>query len=355
MGEWRDPEEEDPVGDWQFLIESYQQMGMPERAEAIRAAGPPPIPGVPAHSFVVIDTDIGGDADDAIALATAALWLPELALVITSDECGGQRARFARHLLDLLGRQDVPVVAGIDLGNRKYFCVEDLIPDRVPRQPTDLIEHLERLCATATLPVRWIGMGPLSNLAHLARTRPDLARRLEVTQMGGALRYRDPSRAEHNFRLDPNAAHQVLASIQEPQLVTSDITFTDELAIHDDSPLYRALAEPTAPPWAALLQAHLDHWFQQFHPSTIQHDALTLAAAMEVPFVGFTRAHIALDEQARMRTDPDGTIVWLSSRADYQPFINWLTRRLTDAKEESASQHTNSATSSPNGPAGRPR
>jgi len=50
---------------------------------------------------------------------------------------------------------------------------------------------------------------------------------------------------------------------------------------------------------------------------------------MEVPFVGFNRARIALDEQARMRADPDGTTVWLSSRAEYQPFINWLTRRLT--------------------------
>jgi inosine-uridine nucleoside N-ribohydrolase len=315
-------------------------MGLPGRAEALRAAGPPPIPGAPAHSFVVIDTDIGGDADDAIAVATAALWLPELALVITSDECGGQRARFARHLLDLLGRQDVPVVAGIDLGNRKYFCVEDLIPDRVPRQPTDLIEHLERTCATATLPVRWIGMGPLSNLAYLARKRPDLARRLEVTQMGGALRYRDPTRAGHNFRLDPDAAHHMLAAIHQPQLITSDITFTEELAIHSGSPLYLALANPTAPPWAALLQAHLDRWFEQFHRSTIQHDALTLAAAMEVPFVGLTRARIALDEQARMRADPDGATVWLSSRAEYQPFINWLTQRLTDAIKESGPHST---------------
>jgi hypothetical protein len=40
--------------------------------------------------------------------------VPELSLVLTSDERGGERARFARHLLNLLGRPEVPVVAGAE-------------------------------------------------------------------------------------------------------------------------------------------------------------------------------------------------------------------------------------------------
>ncbi|WP_174553488.1 hypothetical protein [Nocardia lijiangensis] len=43
--------------------------------------------------MLIIDTDRGGDPVDAIALAVAvASRLPELALVATSDECGGRRA-----------------------------------------------------------------------------------------------------------------------------------------------------------------------------------------------------------------------------------------------------------------------
>lgn len=192
-------------------------------------------------------------------------------------------------------------------------------------------------------------MGPLSNLAHLARERPDLAGRLEVTQMGGALRYRDPTRAEHNFRLDPAAVHHVLASIHQPHPVISDVTFTEELSTQQ-LPLYRALAAPAAPPWAALLRALLDRGFERFHHSTIQHDGLTLAAAMEVPLVDFTCGHIALDEQARMRTDPNGTTVWLSTRAEHQPFMDWLTRHLTEAIEECDDQVVDPATA----PAGKP-
>jgi hypothetical protein len=61
---------------------------------------------------MIIDTDAGGDLDDSVALVVAGWLVPELGLVVTGDEFGGERARFVRWLLDLVGRQDVRVVAG---------------------------------------------------------------------------------------------------------------------------------------------------------------------------------------------------------------------------------------------------
>ena len=65
---------------------------------------------------LIIDTDIGGDPDDTLAVAVAALTVPELALVITCDETGppapGQRARLARALLDLAGGPTCPSPQG---------------------------------------------------------------------------------------------------------------------------------------------------------------------------------------------------------------------------------------------------
>ena len=70
---------------------------------------------------VILDADIGGEPDDAMALVIAARELPELTLVVTSDEMSGQRARYARLLLDAAGRPDVLVVAGRQLSATPFF------------------------------------------------------------------------------------------------------------------------------------------------------------------------------------------------------------------------------------------
>ncbi|RLF04683.1 MAG: nucleoside hydrolase, partial [Thermoprotei archaeon] len=62
---------------------------------------------------VAVDTDIGDDIDDALALALAAL-SPELELVAVTTVYGDvrTRAKLAARLLRALGREDVPVAAG---------------------------------------------------------------------------------------------------------------------------------------------------------------------------------------------------------------------------------------------------
>lgn len=342
-GTFKYPEPTDPAGSvtdgwtesrtrWQNMIElgrRHPQSPLAQVAAQLATAPHPPSAESPTGP-VIIDTDIGGDADDAIAVAVAALRLPTLALLVTSDECACLRARFARRFLDQLGRSDVPVVSGTDLGNTRYLCVEDLVPDDVAAPTADLASTVEAICATTNGPVRWVGMGPMSNLARVLTTHPHLAERLLVTQMGGALRYRDPTRAEHNIRLDPTAAIQVIQNPNLPLwLVTSDITFTPQLEVTAASPVYAALTTPTAPAWARTLRAHLDRWFADFHPGTIQHDALTLTAALHLPFVDFDTTAVAIDEHGRMREEPTGIPMMLSTSARYPAFMDWLHRQLT--------------------------
>ncbi|MFI9402222.1 nucleoside hydrolase [Nocardia sp. NPDC052316] len=314
---------------WSALLgfaDRYADLGYGPLAAKLRAGGPPP-PRV-QHTPIIIDTDIGGDPDDAVALTCAARTLPELALVLTTDENNGGRARFARHLLDLHGRYDVPVVAGADLGNTLYYVVDGLVPDDVPAQSTDVLDAVRKVCAGTDRQVRWVGMGPLTNLSTVLREAPDLVDRLVITQMGGAINYRDPTRAEHNFRLDPAAARSVVATAADLLLVLSDITFTEEIAINSGSDTYRLLAAAHAPEWARLLHTHLDRWFNTFHPSSMQHDPLALATALQLPFVDFTRRRISLGDDARMSLDPEGHFAWITTQADYPAFRSWLTAQL---------------------------
>jgi inosine-uridine nucleoside N-ribohydrolase len=281
---------------------------------------------------MIIDTDVGGDPDDAIALIVAAAE-PALALVVTSDELGGERARFARHLLDLLGRNDVPVIAGADLGNTRLNCIEGLTPAEVPAQPTDVRAAVDAVCSSTVDPVPWVGIGTASNLAVLLTERPELAERLEVTQVGGALRYRDPERADHNFRTDIAAATVLLARTRVPRLQLSEVTFTPDVEIAKGSPIHRLLSDPTGPPWARLVAAHLDQWYERFKHSTMQHDTLALTTALGMDFVDYHRAHVVIDDRGRTTLATEGGFdVWLSGEARLDAYMRWLTGRVEAAR-----------------------
>jgi inosine-uridine nucleoside N-ribohydrolase len=345
VGERFDDEDESPesIAEWfRAEAEFHDRMGEHDQAEELRRAGnwPRSVIGSP----LVLDTDIGGDPDDAVAVAVAALTCPELALVVTGDEHRGQRARFARALLDLCGRPEVQVVAGADLGNTRYFVVEDLIPSAVPEQSADL-SAVARLCRSAVAGpsdrpgagvVRWVGMGPMSNLAAVLGEDPSLAATLDVTQMGGALEYRNPDRAEHNVRLDVPAARAVLAAARSVRFVISDVTYTSEIEITAGDEVYRWLASDGSPGWARLLLAHLDVWFARMYPGTMQHDALTLSAALRYPFVDFRSATVEYDDLGRMIVADGGTRCRLARAVRYQAFNTWLRSALQTSTQPAA-------------------
>jgi pyrimidine-specific ribonucleoside hydrolase len=205
-----------------------------------------------------------------------------------------------------------------------------LFPSDVPKQEDDLVTAVAEVCGSTAGRIRWVGMGPLSNLSAIHSVRPDLVARMVVTQMGGAIVYRDPSRAEHNFRVDPDAAIRMVPVLEPglPTLVVSDVTFSTAMEITVDSPIYRLWTEPKAPLWARILRSHCDRWMERY-PGTMQHDGLTLAAAMLWPGIRFARERVVLDPIARMSRSDEGTEIIMSVSADYGAFMSWLESALT--------------------------
>ena len=68
---------------------------------------------VTSPQFVIIDTDIGDDIDDAFALALA-LKSPELKILGVTTTFGNteMRARLLDRYLNAVGRSDIPVLRG---------------------------------------------------------------------------------------------------------------------------------------------------------------------------------------------------------------------------------------------------
>ncbi|MFF0532724.1 nucleoside hydrolase [Nocardia amikacinitolerans] len=283
------------------------------------------------EGLAILDTDIGYDPDDLVALVIAAHTVPNLT-VVTADETRGRRARLARHVLDLLDRTDVPIIAGLDLGGEHRFLA-DHGPD-APRHPDttgeELIDridqfndHIARLFATATCPIRWVGMGPMSNLNAFITHAPDMADRLTVTQMGGWI---DHYRDSHNFHTDPTSAGPTLRALPTPRLVLSEHTNSPFIHITRDWALLHRLSAPTAPTapaWAHLLAAHFGMWFTR-RPGSWMHDPLTLSAALDLPFVTFHCEPIRIGRDACLHRDPNGRPIEVSCAVDYDGFLDWM-------------------------------
>lgn len=106
------------------------------------------------------------------------------------------------------------------------------------------------------------------------------------------------------------AARRVLAAVAEgrlktPEFVTRDVTWTSEIGIDPASPLYQTLSAPSVPTWAGILAAQLERSLARFYPQTMQHDPLTLTAALRLPFVDFDEIAVTIDDNG-MLTEQDG-------------------------------------------------
>ena len=145
-----------------------------------------------------LDTDLGGNPDDACALTMLFGWPGvELAGITTTIDPGGRRAGCTTALLELLGRSELPVVAGAAMSltiRRLAGPNEGLFPQGVTARPASAgaaLDVLERVIA-AGVRIAAIGpltniaaIGPLTNLAALELLRPGALAAADLVVMGG--------------------------------------------------------------------------------------------------------------------------------------------------------------------------
>src|SRR5439155_25857618 len=159
----------------------------------------------------ILDTDIGSDVDDAMALAQI-LGSPDLSLVEVHTVYGDTRlrARLARRYGVLAGR-DLDVVPGLvePLSGRKVWWAghEGTLHDDLDSETISADSAPERLVARlrehpGELDVAAIG--PLTNLAAALALEPQAAQWIRhLWVMGGSF---GNEKAEHNFKSDDVAA-----------------------------------------------------------------------------------------------------------------------------------------------------
>jgi purine nucleosidase len=168
---------------------------------------------------IVLDTDMGSDVDDALCLALA-LASPEIELVAVTTVSGDtvRRARIARRLLELAGRGDVPVHAGLEKprtegstfawgGHEGEGILAKGDDPAVEAEPA--AEAIARLLRSED-DLEIVAVGPMTNVAAVLDADPTLAGRIRrLTLMGGhvrEIRYHDfvfAPGVDYNFCSDP--------------------------------------------------------------------------------------------------------------------------------------------------------
>lgn len=166
---------------------------------------------------IILDTDVGSDVDDALALAML-LGCDSINLIAITTVYGDTklRAQMAQHLCHIAGRT-IPTFTGIQapLSGREvwtsgsegknFLHLNDYEPETKPA--TDfLIETVN----SAPGQIEILAIGPLSNIATAIQQSLGFMRNLKhLWIMGGDF---TESKVEHNFKCDVTAAKVVMES-----------------------------------------------------------------------------------------------------------------------------------------------
>ena len=186
---------------------------------------------------IILDTDIGDDIDDALALAFAIMsGKIEMLGVTTVFRNAAQRAELACCLLETLGRTDIPVYTGI--GKPLLQSIpdwENVAADHRPRQMEVLkkqaasiqpqsehaVDFIIETVMASDGDITLVPIGPFTNIAAAFTLEPRLAQKTKICMMGGTT---DRVRPEWNALCDPEATRVVFGTGVPITMVGLDVT-----------------------------------------------------------------------------------------------------------------------------------
>ena len=187
---------------------------------------------------IIIDTDIGTNADDLITLVLA-LNSPEINIlgVTTVYTDSLLRAKIGHYVLNLLNRSDIPIYAGMSESLYNNRPVES--PDR-PIFKDFYSDDFSNMCDAVSFIINTIlenpyeitlvAIGPLTNIASAIIKEPKIVPYIkEIVMMGGVTHLSVIKDilplCEHNVSSDPEAASVVCSSGIPIAMFGLDITY----------------------------------------------------------------------------------------------------------------------------------
>ncbi|GMQ62258.1 nucleoside hydrolase [Vallitalea maricola] len=177
---------------------------------------------------IIIDCDPGHD--DAIAICLALAHKKQLKIEAVTTVAGNQTVEKitnnALKILDFLG-EDIDVARGVSepLVRELEIAMDNahgdsgmdgpILPNSMKKVlKTNAIEHMAKIIRNSNEKITLVAIGPLTNIALLIKTFPDVKDKIEeISLMGGGIfNGNATSAAEFNIYVDPEAAKIVYES-----------------------------------------------------------------------------------------------------------------------------------------------
>ncbi|ASN20082.1 nucleoside hydrolase [Arthrobacter sp. YN] len=285
---------------------------------------------------IILDVDTG--TDDAIAIMLAAK-SKSLELIGCTTVWGNHDIEATTdntlRVLDLVGRQDIPVFRGL---GKPYapipFLFEDSVdsertiihPHEFPAPPTELkaskkpaVEWLVETLRATTQQITLVPVAPLTNIAAAITLDPSIIEAVdEIVIMGGAHALGNvTAAAEANIWHDPVAADVVFqAGFERLVMVPLDATHKANVSLQHTADL-RALETEPARVAADIVEQRINGYNQTqpqaTHDTAPVHDALCIAYLLDPDVVDIAPYHVAVDTVSPLGFG--NTVVDVASRA----------------------------------------
>jgi purine nucleosidase len=264
---------------------------------------------------IILDTDIGTDVDDALALAVL-LGSKEVDLIGITTVYGDARLRstIAMHLCSLLNRK-IPTFIGESkpLSGREIWMsgsegknFKDL--DSFTPETTSAVDFLVETVLAQPQSIDVIAIGPLTNIARAIQNNLHFAEKVKrVWIMGGDF---TQSRVEHNFKCDIDAARIVLASSIPISIL--DLPSSQKTIIR----MEEIEQIRNAPVFGTILYSEIMSWIEPRNQDwTIPHDPIAALALLAPEFFETSPA-------GNVMINPEGLSFWNESTTGNVVLLN---------------------------------
>ncbi len=274
---------------------------------------------------LIIDTDIGDDPDDILVLYIVLLHpeLFNLIALISGDEVNkNYRAKLLSLVLLEFGRTDIPIFIGRDFGSNKFLFNETEINSAENKYLKEFSSgDIVKRCQNIEDDIYYLCIQGQTNLARIIQEAPFFIKKLKVFQMGGAIKFRDPEKAEHNFRIDPKSVSIVLKSDVNIKLILSDTTFQlNKFVINKDSGIYERISDKKGDRYGLLFK-NLNRFFIRRYSESVMSDVITLLSLCYPEFLKFSRVSFLIDEKGIMHINDKGKAFLVSEKSYDESFI----------------------------------